>query len=91
MTKLINDKLIHLGGIRLLAIIINPAMDILWQVLFLFLLGIYLEVELLGQMVTLFVFQSVSYIPPVVYEVRMLSNQVSTIRVCLQSLFDTVT
>ena len=53
MTKLINDKLIHLGGIRLLAIIINPAVDIHVQVLFLFLLGIYLEVELLGQMVTL--------------------------------------
>ena len=56
MTKIINDKLIHLGGIRLLAIIINPAMDIHVQVLFLFLLGIYLEVELLGQMVTLFDF-----------------------------------
>ena len=54
MTKLINDKLIHLGGIRLLAIIINPAVDIHVQVLFLFLLGIYLEVELLGHMITLY-------------------------------------
>ena len=77
MTKIINDKLIHLGGIRLLAIIINPAMDLHVQVLFLFLLGIYLEVELLGQMVTLFdflrnakLFSKVYHFtfPPVVYE-----------------------
>ena len=46
----------HLGGLHLLAIIINPAMDIQKQVLFLFLLGLYLGVELLGQMVTLFDF-----------------------------------
>ena len=47
MTKLINDKLIHLGGIRLLAIIINPAVDIHVQgfvrtFFFVIFLGVYL-------------------------------------------------